>query len=268
MNNVQIELLKLLETYKDVCQKKNLRYFVSGGTMLGAVRHRGFIPWDDDVDIVMPRIDYEELAKVKDFPGCISMSIEDELLYGIFRNNNIRVTHGSKVWDEKEPFLSLDICPADGAGNCYIISLIHTTYCLVLFTLIKLKRIRYIQKTEGLKNRKRRPLGEKILIEHGAFLAHMLRKIDEKKLVEKYYAACKKYDYDKSKYICVYPGRGRYKEIMRRTIHGAGRDLCFEGMTVKGYSEPEAYLRKMYGKDYMVLPPVEAREKHGNLRIV
>lgn len=63
MNEIQKKLLEIAREYIDVCEKLNLKYFASGGTALGAMRHKGFIPWDDDMDFQMPRKDYEIFVK-------------------------------------------------------------------------------------------------------------------------------------------------------------------------------------------------------------
>ncbi|MBP5214884.1 MAG: LicD family protein, partial [Bacteroidales bacterium] len=60
---LQLRLLDVLMVIHDVCQQHNLRYYLVDGTLLGAVRHQGFIPWDDDIDIYMPRKDYELLIE-------------------------------------------------------------------------------------------------------------------------------------------------------------------------------------------------------------
>lgn len=64
MKRVWAIQLDLLEVFSRVCEENGLRYFLDGGTLLGAVRHGGFIPWDDDVDVIMPRADYDRLCKI------------------------------------------------------------------------------------------------------------------------------------------------------------------------------------------------------------
>ena len=61
---VQLRCLAVLEAFDAVCRENHLNYYLSGGTLLGAIRHRGFIPWDDDVDVMMPRADYMKLLDV------------------------------------------------------------------------------------------------------------------------------------------------------------------------------------------------------------
>lgn len=58
---LQLRILKILLAVDKVCKEHGLRYYIMAGTMLGAVRHKGFIPWDDDLDIGMPRADYDLL---------------------------------------------------------------------------------------------------------------------------------------------------------------------------------------------------------------
>ena len=60
---LQLHILKILQAVDKVCKDHNLRYYLWAGTMLGAVRHKGFIPWDDDMDICMPRPDYDLLMQ-------------------------------------------------------------------------------------------------------------------------------------------------------------------------------------------------------------
>ena len=63
MRNIQLEILDRID---NVCRKNGLRYSLGGGTLLGAIRHKGYIPWDDDIDIMLPRPDYEKFLKIFD----------------------------------------------------------------------------------------------------------------------------------------------------------------------------------------------------------
>ena len=59
----QLAQLELIDVVNNLCSELNLTYYIIGGTLLGAVRHKGFIPWDPDIDIAMPRDDYEKLRQ-------------------------------------------------------------------------------------------------------------------------------------------------------------------------------------------------------------
>lgn len=115
----QLEVLKVIE---EVCKKKNLRYFAEWGTLLGAVRHQGFIPWDDDIDIIMPREDYVrflEIAK-KELPETyvvLSVDTEEKWLQPFARvTNERRINYTGEHLERYHgcPYVvGLDIFPLD-----------------------------------------------------------------------------------------------------------------------------------------------------------
>ena len=64
LRKIQLEQLKILKSFDTICRKYNLRYSIEGGTLMGAYKFKGFVPWDDDIDVVMPRSDYEIFIKL------------------------------------------------------------------------------------------------------------------------------------------------------------------------------------------------------------
>ena len=125
MKDVQAISLEILRKVADVCEQENLRYGLAFGTLLGAVRHKGFIPWDDDIDIIMPRPDYEKLRlvfknhsrelypyklfdhSVKDYPYLLSRVCDDRYLIDVCNEKPC----GMGVF--------IDIYVLDGMGNTY-----------------------------------------------------------------------------------------------------------------------------------------------------
>lgn len=113
--STEIEILDQIDKF---CRSHNLKYSIAYGTLLGAVRHRGFIPWDDDVDVLMPRWDYEYLLAHWDIPGYI---VQNKRTNDDFNQNftKIRKDHTSYLQYEFEKKVSyhtgifVDIFPAD-----------------------------------------------------------------------------------------------------------------------------------------------------------
>lgn len=127
MNNnlteLQKKLLDLLKWFHQVCVENNLTYYLEGGTMLGAVRHSGFIPWDDDLDVCMPREDYEKFNslfgnKMFDFIYVENPNSENkDFIYGFTKIYDLNTTlvEGFKTPIKREVYI--DIFPLDGCGN-------------------------------------------------------------------------------------------------------------------------------------------------------
>lgn len=88
INEYQLKVLEVLDTFDAICKKHNIKYFLSSGTLLGAVRHKGFIPWDDDVDVVIERTEYEKLKKV-----CEQENIAPYVLVDAFKSKDYTYTY-------------------------------------------------------------------------------------------------------------------------------------------------------------------------------
>ena len=122
MTELQQELLKILKWFHGFCVENNLRYYADGGTMLGAVRHKGFIPWDDDVDVCMPREDYNKLISLsaslpKPYVLETPQSEAKDFLYAFSKIYNTDTTLIEKGKKNIKRGIYLDVFPLDGLGN-------------------------------------------------------------------------------------------------------------------------------------------------------
>ena len=134
MKRVWAVQLDLLDQFSQVCEQNNLQYFLDGGTLLGSVRHRGFIPWDDDVDVIMPRKDYDRLCSIANTvfrpPYFFQTALTEKMLFRAhaqLRNSN---TTGYIAADAKKDInkgIFLDIFILDGLPESKFTLSLHKT---------------------------------------------------------------------------------------------------------------------------------------------
>ena len=122
VDNLQQEELKLLCQFKAYCNRFNLRYFLEGGTLLGAVRHKGFIPWDDDIDTIMPRMDYDRFLELTtSIPMGENIKIVTDKSGDGFDFPFIKICNSDTILCEggrvETTGLFIDVFPMDGAPN-------------------------------------------------------------------------------------------------------------------------------------------------------
>lgn len=249
-------LLDMLSWFHAFCQENDLRYYVLGGTMLGAVRHQGFIPWDDDVDVGMPRGDYRRL---------------EELLKGRQKERYVLETPNSPNKDYFYPFaklydtettlientrckikrgIYLDIFPLDGAGADAQSSAAH-------YAPIKKKLDFLLCMTTGLRR------GRSFAKNGAVLLTRLIPNflLDRKQYLRRLDSACGALDYDSCPWVGNFMGAWRQREIMPVSIMGTPTLYSFEGLQVYGAEDYEGYLTSLYG-DWRKLPPEEKRVSH------
>lgn len=271
-NNIKVlqtEELKVMKIIKEICEKENIRYFMIGGTLLGAIRHSGFIPWDDDVDLAMPRKDYERFLEVsnKYLPSNIfvqNFRTDDKYRYYITRvlNKNILVEEKRFIGvDTPQAYASVDIFPIDGSPNIKFFRNIHYFRVMIRRFLMSLCYRDTIDKER--KRSKMENLLLNILIK-----IPFERIISPNKIKESLDKLLKKYSMDNSLYSGTIMGAYRIREMVPTVMFGNPKLYKFEDDTFYGPELVDEYLKHMYG-DYMKLPPKEQQKTHyTNITIV
>ena len=235
IREIQLELMRYVSK---TCETNRLRYYMCGGTLLGAVRHGGYIPWDDDVDLAMPMPDYLRFIEiVKSQKKHLSLNIYDypDDYYNFFMRLIKKDTY-MKYWEY--PFLmstgvSIDIFPLFGLPEKQR----ERDY---FYKNIRLLNERYI--SSYIENESDTPE----LIE----MRHLLQKQIEDMMVQ--------YPFDECTWIGNVLSKYREKEVMPRTIYQNSTQLGFEKNTFSAAQGYEDYLTRMFG-DYMQLPPEKDR---------
>lgn len=253
-------LLGILTEFDRVCREHDLKYSLAYGTLLGAVRHKGFIPWDDDVDVVMPRPEYERFySLVKE--GKIKFG--DQFFLSEDRGKKafypflklMDKNYSIKRWSQREvPYLYIDIFQVDGAPS-------EPSAIKKLFR----KRLKYCAIMALA--RWAVPEHKWMLILRALGLPFYLGATiyGNSRAANKINALSAKHDFHTSE-LCGGFSFGTNKWLLPRDKFCNYVDLEFEGHLFKGIADWDAWLTARYGIDYMTPPPENKRWQH-NLKV-
>ena len=250
---IQLEETKMLKATIEFFEQNNLNYYISAGTLLGAVRHQGFIPWDDDIDIAMTRPEYNKLIKIlKEHNLKISDNLEgsgfelgnSEMPFIKILNKNIRVEQ-SEQWEE---YLWIDIFPLDGYPNNNESYYKKTKYLRKVFDLIRTDK-----NNIGLMTKN--PI--KRFIKRICIFCLKIWKYEN--FLKFYMKFCTKYDYDNCEYVHDNVFGDTPTLIDKKELETG--EYIFEGLKVHGFKDYDTILTRLYG-NYMELPPEEKRQNH------
>lgn len=261
-------LLEILKDFDNICKKHHLTYYLTGGSALGAVRHAGFIPWDDDADVSMPRSDFEQFKEIaleelnkKYYIESLDTSLSYDLNFIKLRK---RGTKFVEIFDAdiENAGISLDIYPLDDCYNSKALQLVNGLIDEGLYFIASCVRM-YQKKDKLLKCLPNEQI-QKVL-----FLKCLIgRLFDSKQNPRKWYYLCerwsKKYKNKNSKYVATSCGRGHFfGEIYERNRLFPTVDTLFEDMNFQVPKDSDYLLSKLYGENYL-LPP-QNREAHSLL---
>ena len=254
VKRVQMGILKAIHNF---CKSKGLRYSLGGGTLLGAVRHQGYIPWDDDIDIMLPRPDYDKLLE----------SFEDEN-YAVqdYHSDKRFPLSWARIYSKKTVLVSnyaiggvfVDVFPIDG---------LPTPDKIDEYMKEQRRYKKKLRSTTRIHSDALHKLKKQYSL-HGNLFYYYLKYTVWKIIYPKRDVNVKEmdtffhsYPFETSEYAGALVGTYGMKEYMKAEVFKSYIELPFEGnlfMCIKDY---DAYLTQHYG-DYMQLPPEDKRKTH------
>jgi lipopolysaccharide cholinephosphotransferase len=250
---IQKHLIVKLTLVSELCVKHDVPYYLIGGSLLGAVRHKGFIPWDDDVDVGILRHDYEFFTK-------LLKSKNQKLYFDSYETNPHYVNNYLKIlakdvevdykWNNNvnyKTYASVDIFPLDGSPDNFVFRIIYVWY---VQALISFKNYLYL-------NSSPRPFLSRII----ADLFKKIFKIKPFVLLKFIDNQMKRFPVNSSKYLVNYSGIYGFREIVKREVLGLPSPYDFENQVFYGVENYDLYLTKIYG-DYLLIPEEKKRYSH------
>lgn len=257
MQEIELGILKYI---KSVCEQNGLRYYLAYGTLIGAIRHQGFIPWDDDVDIMMPREDYNRFVRITNENPDKTYKLMSYETCGEFTSFLPKVIDTRTTLIQNNGFIEkinlgvyVDIFVLDGIGNTYDEAVkkyqqVYNSYKKWLYCDTKV----FI------------PNSRNYIKDILRFIRNLPYKFNSIRFyLDKLSKVVQELDYDNSLYVCQtgLMFKKHKKHIYLKTDIDEGVDVQFAGDYFKAPSNYDALLRQNYG-DYMKLPPESERISH------
>lgn len=265
LHKLQIVLLEMMKKIDNICREENIEYFLLGGTFIGAVRHKGFIPWDDDIDIAMDRENYQKFIKIIDEKLPKNMKL-------LYYKNNVTYEHwikiinnDFKIMEKKDNIITeqkvyIDIFPFDNITDNFIKRFIFKVQIYLKAIQLRLSKMFYIYESNDQKFKKKyKNVLVKILKLFKGFF-------NQQRVVEEYDKLISKYKNKNTKLIanlCVnYSFSKIYREMFEKEKIKEIVKYDFEDAKLNGIKNYDYLLGQTFG-NYMKLPPKDEQiSKH------
>ena len=268
LRELQLCELDLMRRFVAFCEKHDIRYYMIGGTLLGAVRHGGFIPWDDDVDLGVPRPDYDRFLELAE----AEFTDKDTKVISIYHDQSSRQGM-AKITSSKMQIINrsanvelkqdawIDIIPLDGFPAPGLASRLHKARLMFWKVMDATTEFDYVVDTK-----RKRGFPQDQLVSILGFLCRYIHPFgrDYHRIFMKMEDVLRKYPYDESaRCINMYAARD-FREIFPREAMGEGTPILFEGGPFTAPAQIHKVLTTLYGDDYMSPPPADERNHHNS----
>ena len=269
LRRLQSVLVGIVADIDSLCRENGLVYMLGGGSALGACRHRGFIPWDDDVDIIVPRADYDRFIPLfrarfggrywvhtpADTPG-YGLALARIRLKGTSVRTREDIANG-----QNECGAFVDLFIIENVPSNFLLRTLHGLGSLMLGCLYSCRKFfherRFLRRLAKENACLARVFRVKCAI--GFFTAFATLDFWTR-LWDRWNRMCRN---GESEYVTVPVGRRHYfGELALRAGFCETDDVVWEGAERKVSKDLDGYMRRLYGPDYMTPPPPEKREKH------
>lgn len=255
LREIQLEELSLLSYFDEFCNRNRLKYSLVYGTLIGAARHKGFIPWDDDIDVAMPRPDYEKLLSLRSSfnSGAIELIADKfnhslDATYAAVINRDIPCKNTYSM-TKRSQYLWIDVFPVDGFTEDY--EKMESIY----------RQSQFLQKIVTLASA-RMFKGKTVLHALGKlFIVPFCRLYGINRCLKKMDSLAKTYPYESAKYVGIIAWGEGVKEKLLKTDFENMTTIEFEERQFSVMSCWKEYLDNMY-TDYTKLTPIEMRVGH------
>lgn len=252
---VQKKLSLMFKELVSILEQNKVNYFAVGGTLLGAVRHQGFIPWDDDIDISLPRPDYDMFVKsaANFLPSYYKLETVSNSPGFPYVFSKLYDTRTTLVENHTQPHprgIYIDIFPLDGISEDPKVQLRNVKKMRLYLKIYR----RYFTTKARSRSLVRR-------LAHNTFLPIIKLIFSRKMILERVHKLAYLIPWDKAKYTVNYFGAWRIKEVQPKEWYEERIRLPFDDYEIWGPKDYDKVLTRLYG-DYMQPPPEEKRKSH------